>query len=111
MTESWALFLDDERFPPSDSRPWQIARSTAEAMVLIDQMGWPGYVSLDHDLGGDDTAIVFIRTIIERLLDEGRGLPFRWTVHSQNPVGRDNITALLAAFECTQAHETTDPTP
>lgn len=108
---SWALFLDDERHPPNDGRPWLIARSTAEAMALLDSNGWPDYVSLDHDLGGDDTSMVFLRQVINRLLDEGRDLPFTWTVHSQNPVGRANIEALLSAFERAQAEGPEEPTP
>lgn len=108
---SWALFLDDERHPPNDGRPWLIARSTAEAMALLDSNGWPEYVSFDHDLGGDDTSMVFLRRVIDRLLDEGQDLPFAWTVHSQNPIGKANIEALLNAFERSQAEQSEEPTP
>jgi len=99
---NYALFIDDERYPPDDGRIWMIARSSDEALMLIERHGWPMYVSFDHDLGGEDTSMRFIRAALDRLLDNGDQLPFAWTVHSQNPVGRDNIVALLQAFERVQ---------
>lgn len=99
---SYALFLDDERNPPDDGSHWVIARSSTEALGLISQLGWPNYVSFDHDLGPGDTAMVFIHAVITQLLNDSADLPFRWTVHSQNPVGRDNIVALLENFERTR---------
>lgn len=96
---AYALFLDDERVPPADGRTWVVARTSAEALAIVVRVGWPDYVSFDHDLGGDDTAMIFIHAAIDMLLAQNAPLPFTWTVHSQNPVGRDNITALLTAFE------------
>ena len=107
---AWLLFLDDERFPPDDGREWIIARSSAEALALVDVRGWPESVSLDHDLGGEDTAMVFLHGAIDRLVDaSGAPLPFTWTVHSQNPIGRDNLLGLLASYErlCAGAAATT----
>lgn len=96
---AYVLFLDDERFPPDDGRNWVVARSSAVALAIIDQDGWPEFISFDHDLGGDDTAMVFIHGILDTLMDQDRGLPFSWIVHSANPVGAENIAGLLCAFE------------
>jgi len=95
---NYALFLDDERFPPDDGRKWVVARSSEQALRFIKTFGWPEYVSFDHDLGGEDTAMKFVRPVLDMLLDEDRQIPFGWFVHSQNPVGRDNISALLTSF-------------
>ena len=96
---SYALFIDDERFPPADGRDWVIARTSNEALEVVDRNGWPDYVSFDHDLGGDDTSMAVIHGAIDRLLVTEAPLPFEWTVHSQNPIGRDNIAALLGSYE------------
>jgi len=32
---TYALFLDDERLPPDDGRPWAVVRSVAEARAVI----------------------------------------------------------------------------
>ncbi|KUY59449.1 hypothetical protein WS45_08340 [Burkholderia sp. RF2-non_BP3] len=79
------LFLDDLRAAPGPG--WTVVRSSAEA--------------IDHDLGGDDTAMVVVRWLIERDLDQGgQFIPpeFRFQVHSANPVGRENIAGLLGGY-------------
>jgi hypothetical protein len=95
---SFALFLDDERIPVDDGRNWVIARSSSEALEIIHSRGWPEHISFDHDLGGEDTAMVFVRWLVGKCLDEGISLPFTWFVHSQNPIGRENIEGILNGF-------------
>ncbi|MDR6503911.1 hypothetical protein J2785_007104 [Burkholderia ambifaria] len=76
-------------------------RSSAEAIDLLQTYGCPKLVSFDHDLGGDDTAMVVVRWLIERDLDQGgQFIPpeFRFQVHSANPVGRENIAGLLGGY-------------
>ncbi len=55
-------------------------------------------ISLDHDLGGDDTAMP-----VARMIEEGayRGeLPrIIWHIHSANPVGRMNLRAALESAD------------
>lgn len=57
------LFLDDVRSIPDivASMPIHIgtyiARSSKEAIDYMMSMGWPNYMLLDYDLGGDDTAV------------------------------------------------------
>jgi len=92
------LFLDDIRFPPDDS--WEIVRSSKEAIEWLKRNGCPDYMSFDHDLGGDDTAMDVVHWMINKDLDDESFLPttFTFTVHSANPVGRENIYSLLRRY-------------
>lgn len=88
---NYKLFIDDERFPVTDD--WVIARTSKEAIVATVMMGMPVEISFDHDLGGDDTSRVFIRWLVDALLDEIVTIPegFSFSVHSQNPIGAEWI--------------------
>jgi hypothetical protein len=95
----YKLYIDDLRDPPSPC--WEIARTSAQAIALLETRGCPSMISFDHDLGGDDTAMVVVKRLIKMDLDAGgRFIPghFTFTVHSANPVGRDNIAGLLLAW-------------
>jgi hypothetical protein len=98
----WALFLDDERFPPDDGRDWCIARTCEEAFSILDMMdGLPSYMSLDHDLGeGQKTGMDFINMFINDIQEWDHDLPrdFSFYIHSQNPVGAENMRSKLSAF-------------
>jgi len=104
----WNLFLDDLRNPDSaafkeemgninyGTDEWVVCRSTEEALKEIAVRGFPAYMSLDHDLGGDDTTMVFLRRLID---DYWVGeFPPNYIVHSQNPVGRDNIISFMDSW-------------
>jgi hypothetical protein len=98
-TGNYRLFIDDLRDPVSSS--WAIARTSAEAIALLETRGCPGEISFDHDLGGDDTAMIVVKRMIEMDLDaSGRFIPcdFTFSVHSANPVGAENIAALLHSY-------------
>jgi len=93
------LFIDDLRDTPGGQ--WMVARSSSEAIALLKERGCPARVSFDHDLGGDDTAIVVARWMVETDLDSsGRFIPdqFEFLVHSANPVGAANIRGLLESY-------------
>jgi hypothetical protein len=97
---TYALFLDDERLPPDDGRPWAVARSVAEARALIAARGWPLHVSFDHDLGTEETGKTFADWMVAQALDGAPAFPEGWTfsIHSQNPVGAANIRSLLEGY-------------
>ncbi|TDE38931.1 cyclic-phosphate processing receiver domain-containing protein [Antarcticimicrobium sediminis] len=104
---TYALFIDDERFPPEDGLSWKIARNARQVEAILTQFGPPGFISFDHDLGDDeptghDIAHKLVDGDIGALPGTGyeAGLPlhFRFTVHSQNPVGARNIEALLTRY-------------
>jgi hypothetical protein len=79
------LWIDDER--PAPDQTWVVAKSSAEAIAHVQAHGMPYLVSLDHDLGGDDNTITFIKWCI----DSGYVPPKTFNIHSANPVGRENL--------------------
>lgn len=98
----WFLFLDDLRNPdycivdPEVMEHTVVARSSSEAIELIEQLGMPGHIFFDHDLGGDDTAMRLVHWLVERDIDENILKPgFTFSVHSSNPVGANNIAGTL----------------
>lgn len=95
---TYKLFIDDERFPATDD--WVIVRSSQEAIAMIIEYDMPYFISFDHDLGGEDTAIRVIRWIIESFLDGNLEIhpDFDFYVHSQNPIGAENIRKLMTGF-------------
>jgi hypothetical protein len=94
---TWNLYLDDLRIPPAD-RDWIICRSTDEALSTIAEQGLPAFISFDHDLGGDDTSMVFLRRLVNELWDGGTPPP-SYQVHSANPVGVQNIVSFMESWK------------
>lgn len=98
---TYKLFIDDERFPPDVSyNEWVVTQSSNDAIWAVESYGLPQYISFDHDLGGEDTSIVFINWLINHMLDNKLSFPkdFEYYVHSQNPVGKKNIENLMDNF-------------
>ena len=95
---TYKLFIDDERHPITYD--WEIVRSSQEAILAIKKLGMPKEISFDHDLGGEDTSIPFIWYIINEFLDGNLTWPenFKYSVHSQNPIGKENIKKLMDGF-------------
>lgn len=93
---SWNLFLDDLRDPPP-GRDWVVCRSTEEALAAVAARGMPAFASLDHDLGGEDTVMVFLRRLAAERWD-GSSPPPESEVHSANPVGKMNIISFMESW-------------
>lgn len=95
---TYKMFIDDERYPVTND--YVIVRSSQEAIEYVKKFGFPEYISFDHDLGGDDTSMRFIHWMIDAYLDGEISIPddFDFYVHSQNPIGADNIRATLFSF-------------
>lgn len=92
---NWKLFLDDIR--PLDQN-MILARSAEEAISLIKKNGFPSFISFDHDLGEDVLSGKDLVKIIEtKVLDGEWSIPldFSFDVHSDNPVGAENIRVHL----------------
>ena len=102
--QEWKLYIDDERFPKGDG--FTIARTMEEALTLIEDKGFPSYISFDHDLGIDDngnllkTGFDFAKWITEADMDGLIAIPnsFEFNVHSANNVGADNIQGILDSY-------------
>lgn len=121
---SYKLFLDDVRFP-SDVKwvqlplgSWLIVRNYYEFVKIIDKKGLPTHISFDHDLslehvsfcepgGGlasgkkipyesyrEKTGYDCAKWFLQKCREENWRLPVI-TVHSLNPVGRENIIKLF----------------
>lgn len=93
---TWNLYIDDLRTPPAD-REWIVCRSTDEALEKIRSLGFPELISFDHDLGGEDTSMVFLRRMVNDLWD-GCTPPPVYQVHSANPVGSRNICSFMDSW-------------
>lgn len=85
------LFVDDLRDPPDSS--WTVARTSAEALAIIRGGAILTELSLDHDLGGDDTT----RPVVLYLAEHG-GWPAMVRVHSANPVGVEWLAGMEARY-------------
>lgn len=91
----YRLFIDDLRFPTTPD--WFVARNSYEAISALCLYGCPQEIAFDHDLGGQDTAMVFVKKFADMLLDGEISLPegFKYSVHSANPVGAENIKSFM----------------
>lgn len=92
------LFLDDLRDPVNNE--FTVCRTSQEAIDLLYSMGVPQVISFDHDLGGDDTSMVYINHLINGVLDNRWTIPsgFIYYIHSANPVGSVNIESKMSSF-------------
>jgi hypothetical protein len=90
------LFIDDIRTPPTDD--WVVVRSSNEALAYVKNHGMPAFISFDHDLGGDDTTMVFLRRLVDTVWN-GDETPPDYTVHSANPVGKQNIISFMESWK------------
>ena len=95
------IFLDDERDPVDSD--WIVVRSVEEAQKTCydKSLGTITEISLDHDLGEGGTGKDFVNWLIcadnagqcGRLPDD-----VKFRIHTQNPVGRDNMAATLRGY-------------
>ena len=98
---AWSLFLDDERFPSNKTdnfADWIIARTVEDAIYYINTLGVPYRMSLDHDLGENmQTGFDFMEQLVDMDLDGLTDVNAieSFYVHSQNPVGAENINGLF----------------
>lgn len=87
------VYLDDERPTPDG---WHRVYTANEAIDLL-KTGGVTEISLDHDLGDDQKfgTGYDVAAFIEEGAFFGTMQPVRWTIHSANPVGRQNMQAAL----------------
>jgi len=93
---TYKLFIDDLRDPVTDD--WVVARSSEQAIEVVRNRGLPVEIAFDHDLGGDDTTMKFINWLPDYFasrVDWSFPKDFKYTIHSQNPVGAANIRCAM----------------
>ena len=91
------IWIDDIRPAPDDS--YYHVYSVNDAIEFI-QMNWNNIeeISLDHDAGSfvcDGGDYIKILDWIEFVLFEGKEVPFKFNLHSMNPVGVQNMRAII----------------
>lgn len=93
------IWVDDLRPPPDETWVWN--KTSADAIALLDaalktrHMGSHlAFMSLDHDLGGDDTTRAVVLWCCENDF-----WPDEVVVHSANPVGRDWLEGMIERYK------------
>lgn len=84
------LWIDDLREPPGGS--WECATTSAQAIAYL-RAHDVTEVSLDHDLGGDDTT----RPVVMWMAEHDRW-PAVVRVHTANPVGRSWLVGMIERY-------------
>lgn len=108
MTMIMKIWVDDIRTPPDDS--WDIwAKTSSKVIDILEKCKYlvdtgspefiPIYMSLDHDLGGDDTT----RPIVLWMC-ENEFWPDEVVVHSANYVGVEWLEGMIKRY-----HPSTNP--
>lgn len=91
------VWVDDIRTPPDDTWLWfKDSEGVVRWMETRRANGIPlgSVMSLDHDLGGDDTT----RRIVLWMC-ENEAWPDEVRVHSANPVGVDWLEGMIARYK------------
>jgi hypothetical protein len=94
------LFVDDIREPTDiyiDQGQWIIARTSKAAIEILESCVEIFTISLDHDLGGNDT-IEPVLTKLQEMAFNGITCPVV-QAHSSNPVGVQKIRAVAEFVE------------
>jgi hypothetical protein len=92
------IFLDDIR---NNDEGTVLVRNVPDLIKLIEENGFPSYISFDHDLGlGELTGHDFAKILVDKVLDGHWIIPddFTFSVHSDNPVGAENIRGVINSF-------------
>ena len=122
MKKPYYIFLDDERFPGQvkwtqiPDLPWTVVRTYGNFRALIQLKGYlPEFISFDHDLGiehyanlvkdesdydkySEKTGYDCAKWLIEYCCNSEQPVP-KYTVHSLNPIGAQNIKSILQSYE------------
>lgn len=100
---TYYLFLDDERIPGEwyQGKQVLVARNFKQFVQTIRDLGWPKHISFDHDLGDGPTGADCAKWLIE-YTDQTNTWPqeLGWCIHSQNPIGANNIRSHMQHLEC-----------
>ena len=89
------LYLDDLRSTPEG---FERVYSYTEFVAYLEHKGLPDFISFDHDLGEEFSGYDCAKYLVDYCLDHQ--LPLSdFAVHSQNPVGKENIERLLNNFQ------------
>ena len=88
--ENMRVYLDDERKPGGD---WIVTHTPAETIALL-ETGMVDELSLDHDLGGDETigtGYTVLLWLEEAVAKRGFVPPPKIDVHSMNSSAKEKM--------------------
>ncbi|ORB77462.1 cyclic-phosphate processing receiver domain-containing protein [Mycobacterium timonense] len=88
------LWVDDLRQPPDDTWVWSKTSQNAIDTLMLAGLGEITEISLDHDLGGDDTT----RPVVLWMCEHNRW-PENVGIHTANPVGREWLAGMVARYK------------
>ena len=96
------IWVDDLRTPPDKSWVW--FKTSADVIEELADLMWytthgridrrPAVISLDHDLGGDDTSRPIVLWMCENDF-----WPEEVRVHSKNPVGVSWLQGMIERYK------------
>lgn len=91
------IWLDDLRQAPEGWERTYNARTTIKLLETEDVEE----ISLDHDLGNDEVVGTGYDVVLhmEKMASEGRKIPRRCAVHSQNIVGAKRMISALTSIK------------
>lgn len=89
------VFLDDMRDCPDG---FTLARSYEACLLLLDTQD-VDVLSLDHDLGSEKTGYDVCKYVVEKWFLGQSQQPIEIFLHTDNPVGRDNMYQLLSRYK------------
>lgn len=90
-------FLDEEGKVPKGYDEIYWIQYYEEFVECIEMMGLPDAISFNHDLGGEKTGYDCAKWLVDYCTEKDLPLP-RCYVHSDNPVGADNIKSHINNF-------------
>jgi len=95
----WRLWLDDQldtipsRFTPEG---YVGAKSSLAARELVLKKGLPEIMDLDHDLGGEDTVMIFLKWLAGKYPN---GPVPEYHIHSENVAGQKTIQSYMDSWK------------
>lgn len=105
-TRGLLLWLDDERDPanakwheyfPISSPSVAWVKTYNEFTEWIEKNALPDAICFDHDLGDGPSGMDAAKWLTEHCMNNNLALP-KWNIQSANPIGKQNISALLKSF-------------
>lgn len=100
----YKLFVDDIRdYTQYYNGEFVVARSYHEAIDIINERGFPAFISFDHDLadfkaGIEKTGYDLAKYIVNAHMDNPTNVFPEWSIHSANPVGAENIRSYIEGY-------------
>lgn len=98
---AYKLWIDNKRSPDftllSSNKDWKIARSSKEAITIVEGGGAPYFISLAYHLDGSDTSMEFLKWFAKRYSSGKIKLPenFDYYVHQRNGLAISKIYSFV----------------